>query len=467
MFVKASMRKVSRKRIWESGADAYVANPSRAHEIRARAWALARRSSLDTIGRGSAERLEFHGIVIDPVRRTASVNGDVLPITPRELDVLEVLLGADGGLMSLEAIYFQVWGPQDHSDLKTVATHIATLRRKLAAAGRSDVIENVRTLGFRLTPAAPHLFAAPTHPAIVPSGPDAPSTIRARDADAPCMAATSQRPPSAQRQGKWACDNSNPDGDSKPTGGEGDSRRDGLHDALTAIRPSQSSKPRKVLILGADDVDTQTLQGTLEAAGIRAARTGALSLIDQFHPDLVLLKMTPPGAAIDLCRTLCSRAIVATVILTAETGEADAVVGLEVGADDYITTPCPIEEIIWRVQARLRRLAPRNPLEPPPCHLPENDDIELDPCRHVVLVRERAFRLSPKEFALLQLLMKSPGRVLSRRQLIQGVRGHGHDSNTLDVHISRLRSCLENDLSRPPRRIVTFRGVGYKFVAAP
>ena len=237
MFVKASMRKVSRKRIWESGADAYVANPSRAHEIRARARALARRSSLDTIGRGSGERLEFHGIVIDPVCRTASVNGDVLPITPRELDVLEVLLGADGGLMSLEAIYFQAWGPQDHSDLKTVATHIATLRRKLAAAGRSDVIENVRTLGFRLTPAAPHLFAAPTHPAIVPSGPDAPSTIRARDADAPCMAATSQRPPSAQRQGKWACDNSNPDGDSKPTGGEGDSRRDGLHDALTCRLP--------------------------------------------------------------------------------------------------------------------------------------------------------------------------------------------------------------------------------------
>ncbi len=467
MFVKASRRKVSRKRIWESGADAYVANPSRSHEVRARARALARRSSLDTVGRGSGERLAFDGIVIDLLGRTASVNGEALPITRREFDVLEVLLRADGGLLSVEAIYFQAWGPQDRCDLESVAAHIASLRRKLAAAGRSELIENVRTRGFRLTRPAPRSFAAPSNQAILRSGPDSASTIHAKDADAPFMAATSQRPPSAQRQGKSTRDGSNPDGEGAPAAVDGQARRDAVHGALTTRRAAESSKHRKVLIVGADDVDTPILQGTLEAAGVRAVCTRSLTMVDQFHPDLVLLKITPPSAAIDLCRTLRSRSNVLTVILTAKTGEADAVVGLEVGADDYITTPCPSEEIIWRVQALLRRLGPRTSPEPPACHVAGNGDIGLDPGRHIVLVRKRAFPLSPKEFALLQLLMKNPGRVLSRRQLAQGVWGHEHDSNTLDVHISRLRSCLEDDLSRPPRRIVTIRGVGYKFVPGP
>jgi two-component system response regulator RegX3 len=150
-------------------------------------------------------------------------------------------------------------------------------------------------------------------------------------------------------------------------------------------------------------------------------------------------------------------------MVTARSSEIDTVVGLEVGADDYVSKPYRLRELVARMRAALRRAPPVEPPGPGPGTL-EVGDVRLDPERHEVFVRGEAVTMPLKEFELLAVLLDNAGRVLTREILIDRVWGADYvgDTKTLDVHIKRLRAKVEVDPSRP-NRIVTIRGLGYKF----
>jgi two-component system response regulator RegX3 len=177
--------------------------------------------------------------------------------------------------------------------------------------------------------------------------------------------------------------------------------------------------------------------------------------------------MLPQISGVDVCREIRSRSQVPILMVTARNSEIDAVVGLEVGADDYITKPFGLRELVARVRAALRR-APRRAERQvaDPDDVVEIGDVKLDAARHEVHVRGQLVALPLKEFELLELLMLHAGRVLTRDVLIDRVWGPNYygDTKTLDVHVKRLRSKVETDPSRPTA-IVTVRGVGYRFEA--
>jgi two-component system response regulator RegX3 len=200
------------------------------------------------------------------------------------------------------------------------------------------------------------------------------------------------------------------------------------------------------------------------------ARDGAeaLDIFDAVNPDLVLLDvMLPKVSGIDVCRELRSRSNVPIIMVTAKGAEIDTVVGLEVGADDYVTKPYRMRELVARMRAVLRR-RPLDDAEPQAeMNLAETlrvGDVVLDSERHEVTVRGEIVQLPLKEFELLALLLLNAGRVLTRDTLIDRVWGSDYvgDTKTLDVHIKRLRSKVESDPANPVR-IVTIRGLGYKF----
>ena len=185
-------------------------------------------------------------------------------------------------------------------------------------------------------------------------------------------------------------------------------------------------------------------------------------------PDIVLLDLAlPDGDGRDLCRELRSRSRVPIIMVTARNSEIDAVVGLEVGADDYVTKPFRLRELIARVRAALRRVPASDEEEPDRPEVLDVGDVRLDAARHEVFVRGASVALPLKEFELLELLMANAGRVLTRDVLIDRIWGPNYfgDTKTLDVHIKRLRSKLEPDSARPTR-IVTVRGVGYRYERA-
>ena len=203
---------------------------------------------------------------------------------------------------------------------------------------------------------------------------------------------------------------------------------------------------------------------------VRVAKDGleALSLFDSVRPDLVLLDvMLPQLSGVDVCREIRSRSKTPIIMVTAKGGEIDTVVGLEVGADDYITKPYRLRELVARMRAVLRR-APRQDERRPQETLLEVGDVQLDTDRHEVVVRGEQVALPLKEFDLLELLLFNAGRVLTRETLIDRIWGPNYvgDTKTLDVHIKRLRSKVEDDPSRP-RRIVTIRGLGYRYERGP
>jgi DNA-binding response OmpR family regulator len=179
-------------------------------------------------------------------------------------------------------------------------------------------------------------------------------------------------------------------------------------------------------------------------------------------PDLVVLDLLLPGlGGLDVCRRLRADSATATVpiiMLTAKSDEVDRVVGLELGADDYIVKPFSPKELVARVRAVLRRA--RAPAAP--ASVVQAGTLALDPGRHLATVKGEAVTLTPKEFDLLQALMESAGRVLSREQLLARVWGYAHaeeiESRTVDVHVRRLRSKLGPE----GRRIATVTGVGYR-----
>lgn len=195
----------------------------------------------------------------------------------------------------------------------------------------------------------------------------------------------------------------------------------------------------------------------------------ALERFAAVQPDLVLLDvMLPRASGIDVCRQIRAISTVPIIMVTAKSAEIDTVVGLEVGADDYVTKPYRIRELVARIRSLLRRAAMDRTAE---IDRPaESDsairvgDVALDPDEHRVTVMDQEVPLPLKEFEVLHLLMSNAGRVMTREMLIDRVWGHDYvgDTKTLDVHIKRLRSKVEADPASPTR-IVTIRGLGYKY----
>src|SRR5689334_7620756 len=192
----------------------------------------------------------------------------------------------------------------------------------------------------------------------------------------------------------------------------------------------------------------------------------ALERFEASRPALVLLDvMLPRMSGVDVCRELRARGTrVPIVMVTARNAEIDAVVGLEVGADDYVTKPFRLRELIARVRAHLRRAPAAEDEEIVHADILEIGDVRLDVGRHEVTVRGEPVALPLKEFELLELLLANAGRVLTRDVLIDRIWGPNYyrDTKTLDVHVKRLRSKVEPDSGRP-ERIVTVRGVGYRY----
>ncbi len=188
----------------------------------------------------------------------------------------------------------------------------------------------------------------------------------------------------------------------------------------------------------------------------------AVEAVDQSPPDLMLLDLMLPGlAGTEVCREVRNRSSLPIIMLTAKDSEVDIVVGLELGADDYVTKPYSSRELLARIKAVLRRRS----TDPDPADgILEYHGIVLDSDRHQLHVRGEPVSLPLKEFELLELLMVNAGRVLTRGQIIDRVWGSDYfgDTKTLDVHIKRLRSKIEAHPSEPTI-IVTVRGLGYRF----
>lgn len=231
------------------------------------------------------------------------------------------------------------------------------------------------------------------------------------------------------------------------------------------------SAPTTTILVVEDEeafVDALTVGLQREGFRVQVARDGAqaLDLFDAVAPDLVLLDvMLPKVSGVDVCRELRRRSTVPIIMVTAKGSEIDTVVGLEVGADDYVTKPYRLRELVARMRAVLRRV----PGEVAPAVASTGDelrvgDVALDPERHEVVIRDLQVSLPLKEFELLTLLLENAGRVLSRDVLIDRVWGLDYvgDTKTLDVHVKRLRAKVEDDPSNPTR-IVTIRGLGYKY----
>jgi two-component system response regulator RegX3 len=230
--------------------------------------------------------------------------------------------------------------------------------------------------------------------------------------------------------------------------------------------------PDAPLILVVDDEQSyrDALRVALEREGFRVEvavdGADALERFDAVRPGLVLLDvMLPRISGVDVCRQIRAKSQVPIIMVTAKGSEIDTVVGLEVGADDYVTKPYRLRELVARMRAVLRR-APVEVLSEPvgSGERLQVGDVALDPERHEVVIRGDDVSLPLKEFELLCLLLENAGRVLTRDTLIDRVWGHDYvgDTKTLDVHVKRLRSKVEADPSAPTR-IVTIRGLGYKY----
>jgi two-component system response regulator RegX3 len=225
----------------------------------------------------------------------------------------------------------------------------------------------------------------------------------------------------------------------------------------------------RVLLVEDEESFSDPLSYLLKAEGfeVAVAQTGpeALEEYDRSGADLVLLDLMLPGlSGTEVCRQLRARGSVPVIMLTARDSEIDKVVGLELGADDYVTKPYSTRELLARMKAVLRRGT--EPVEDAPSTALEAGPVRMDVDRHVVSVNGRSVQLPLKEFELLELLLRNCGRVLTRGQLIDRVWGADYvgDTKTLDVHVKRLRAKLEPDPGNP-RHLVTVRGLGYKFEA--
>ncbi len=223
----------------------------------------------------------------------------------------------------------------------------------------------------------------------------------------------------------------------------------------------------RVLVVEDEDSFSDALSYMLRKEGfeVSVATTGpqALTEFDRTGADIVLLDLNlPEMSGTDVCRNLRTRSHVPIIMVTARDGEIDKVVGLEIGADDYVTKPYSPRELVARIRAVLRRNATETVEAAAPTL--SAGPVRMDVERHVVSVAGETVPLPLKEFELLELLLRNAGRVLTRGQLIDRVWGADYvgDTKTLDVHVKRLRSKIEPEPSAP-RYLITVRGLGYKF----
>ncbi len=228
-----------------------------------------------------------------------------------------------------------------------------------------------------------------------------------------------------------------------------------------------------ILVVEDEPSFVEALQIGLGREGFRVeVATDGVMALERFNavqPDLVVLDvMLPRASGIDVCRQIRAISAVPIIMVTAKVSEIDVVVGLEVGADDYVAKPYRIRELVARIRALLRRASSaatgeieRTDSEPTVIRV---GDVSLDPAEHTVMVGDVDVAMPLKEFEVLHLLIANAGRVITREMLIDRVWGVDYvgDTKTLDVHIKRLRSKIESDPGEP-RRIVTIRGLGYKF----
>jgi two-component system response regulator RegX3 len=221
----------------------------------------------------------------------------------------------------------------------------------------------------------------------------------------------------------------------------------------------------RVLVVEDEDSISEPLAYMLRKEGFEVAVAedgpAGLAAFDRDGADLVLLDLMLPGlSGTEVCRELRTRSAVPVIMLTARDSEVDKVVGLELGADDYVTKPFSHRELVARVRAVLRRQGPAAAEEGVAL---EAGPVRMDVDRHLVTVDAQPVQLPLKEFDLLELLLRNVGRVLTRAQLIDRVWGSDYvgDTKTLDVHVKRLRAKIEPDPAAP-KHLLTVRGLGYK-----
>jgi two-component system response regulator RegX3 len=223
----------------------------------------------------------------------------------------------------------------------------------------------------------------------------------------------------------------------------------------------------RILLIEDEQGIAEALEYQLEREGYQVDHvTDGREALNHFKvsgADLVLLDLMLPGmSGEDVCKELRRESKVPVIMLTAKDTEIDKVLGLELGADDYVTKPFSTRELLARVRALLRRSSSEGASSD---GVLEGGGVRLDPDRHEVTVRDEPVQLARKEFELLEFLMEHPGRVLARETLIDRIWGSDYfgDTRTLDVHVKRLRSKIEAD-PHDPVHLVTVRGLGYKFV---
>ncbi|HEX3621228.1 MAG TPA: response regulator transcription factor [Acidimicrobiales bacterium] len=235
-----------------------------------------------------------------------------------------------------------------------------------------------------------------------------------------------------------------------------------------SVSATKGREPASTILVVEDEesfVEALTVGLKREGFLVHVARDGveALDRFDVVHPDLVLLDvMLPSMSGIEVCRRLRTYSTVPIIMVSAKSSEIDTVVGLEVGADDYVAKPYRIRELVARMRAALRRVPRSEDVAAIP--VLEVGEVRLDAERHEVFVRKRPVQLPLKEFELLEALLQNAGRVMTRDVLIDRVWGASYvgDTKTLDVHIKRLRAKVEDDPAAPTS-IVTIRGLGYKY----
>ena len=234
------------------------------------------------------------------------------------------------------------------------------------------------------------------------------------------------------------------------------------------MNTSSEYRPR-VLVVEDEAAIVEAVSYALDMEGFSVTSTGngrdGLEAARRINPAVVLLDVMLPGmSGLDVCRQLRRESDVPIIMLTAKEGEADKVAGLELGADDYMTKPFSMRELVARVRAQIRRSAKSGALADANEVL-RGGSIELDVDAHEVRVESKVVALRPKEFDLLETLMRRKGRLATREALIDEVWGPGYfgATKTLDVHIKRLRQKLEPG-GAGSRHIVTVRGLGYKFI---
>jgi two-component system alkaline phosphatase synthesis response regulator PhoP len=222
----------------------------------------------------------------------------------------------------------------------------------------------------------------------------------------------------------------------------------------------------RVLVVDDEAQIVRVLRGYLEKAGfsVLTASSGpeALRVARQERPDLIILDLMLPGMdGLDVCRALRKESDVPIIMLTARVEETDRLIGLELGADDYVSKPFSPREVVARVRAVLRRT--QAALKAPEEGTLVVGDLRLDVPKRLLFVGERQVELTPSEFEILRLMMRSPGRVFSREQLLEATQGVAYEGyeRTIDTHIKNLRRKIEKTPGQP-EYILTVHGVGYK-----